>query len=161
MNTVKRLAAVTAVTVSTGLALAVIVLGAALVTDAVTSGDSGGNFADRMARIMGTDNMDASPEDALGGEGRQENLGREVSIPVYHDGFTMDCSLNLDAKHSFSDDVFVVSCPDSVIYVAGMGDEFILDGGMYLQIESDPDPDYNLAPFGDENSTQPPIFAIP
>ena len=142
MNATRRFTAVVAVTVSTGLALAGIVLGAALVTDAVSYGNSGGNFSDRMARIMGTNGIDASSDDAWGTEERQtesESSGGVLSIPVYEDGFTMDCSVDLDAKHSFSDDVFIVRCPDSVIYMEGGSDEFNLTPGMFLEIRSDSD----------------------
>ena len=63
MNPLQRLTGATSVVVVSGLALAGIVLVAALVTDAFSTGNEGGSFPDRMSRIFGTDRADEMHDD--------------------------------------------------------------------------------------------------
>lgn len=134
MNSMRRLTGATAVVVVSGLALAAIVLVAALVTDAVSTGSEGGSFPDRMARIFGTDRADEShDDDAWDSEAWHEEIETmrgDSTVPVYGFGDDWDCAIDLDPdleelEAQIDKGSVIIKCENATIYLkdSGSGDD--------------------------------------
>ena len=165
MNSMRRLTGATAVVVGSGLALAAIVLVAALITDAVSTGNDGGSFPDRMSRIFGTDSVNEIHEEAMSEEGDTwdseawheeiEAMRGDSSIPVYRIGEDWDCAIDLDADVEEIEALaekgpVVIRCENATIFMKdpGSGDDW---DHMYVEFDDDLDFDEEVSPFSEED----------